>query len=146
MRAALALVVSAWLGAAILLAASVAPSAFAVLPSRALAGALVGRVLPALFISGLVLGVLASVVWGARWWPGAALAVSCAIAQFAVGPRIDRVRLAIAGPVEALADTDPRRLAFGRLHALSVGLLGVAMLAALVIVFDSWRSYGQYSR
>ncbi len=141
-----ALVVSAWLGAAILMSASVAPAAFAVLPSRALAGALVGRVLPPLFVTGVLVGALAAACepsW--RRAAGATMAVVCAVAQFVVGPRIDRVRLAIAGPVEALAETDPRRIAFGRLHALSVGLLGVAMLAALVIVLAAWRSYGQYS-
>ena len=35
----------AWLGAAIFVAAFVAPAAFAVLPTRALAGAIVGRIL-----------------------------------------------------------------------------------------------------
>lgn len=136
---AVTLFVSAWLGAALLLSASVAPAAFAVLPSRSLAGALVGRVLPPLFIAGVVLGALAGVL--GRSLPGAVMAIACGIDQFAVGPRIDRIRVAIAGPVEALADTDPRRMAFGRLHAVSVGLLGVAMIAALTIVIAAWRSY-----
>jgi uncharacterized protein DUF4149 len=137
-----ALVVAAWLGAAILLSASVAPAAFAVLPSRMLAGALVARILPAVFVAGILVGALAAAL-SPTWRRAAALimAVSCAAAQFAVGPRIDRLRIAIAGPVDALAATDPRRVAFGRLHGLSVALLGVAMLAALVIVFAAWRSY-----
>jgi hypothetical protein len=46
------LLLAAWLGAGMLLAAVVAPAAFAVLPSRTLAGALVGRVLPTVFIAG----------------------------------------------------------------------------------------------
>ncbi|MDE3217575.1 MAG: DUF4149 domain-containing protein, partial [Gemmatimonadota bacterium] len=45
---------SVWLGAAVLLAAAVAPAAFAVLPSRSLAGDLVGRVLPVIFWSGML--------------------------------------------------------------------------------------------
>ena len=53
---------SAWLGAAVLVAAVVAPAAFAVLPTRTLAGALVGRVLPVLFYSGAVVGVVAALL------------------------------------------------------------------------------------
>jgi hypothetical protein len=146
---AVALVVSAWLGAAVLLATSVAPSAFAVLPSRMLAGALIARVLPPLFVAGLVVGLLA-VVMETRWQRGAGVVMvgACAIGQFVVGRRIDRLRATIGGPLDALAENDPRRLAFGRLHGLSVGLLGVAMIAALVIAVAAvfaWRSHGQYS-
>ena len=49
-----ALLLAAWLGAGVLFAAVVAPAAFAVLPSRNLAGALVGRVLPVVLIAGVV--------------------------------------------------------------------------------------------
>src|SRR4029453_4191577 len=48
---------SAWLGPPVLLAPVVAPAAFAVLPSRTLAGALVGRVLPVVFIAGLIVAL-----------------------------------------------------------------------------------------
>ena len=130
---------SAWLGAAVLLATVVAPAAFAVLPSRTLAGALVGRVLPVVFIAGLVVALAA--LWLDSGDRGRAIrvrramlvvaAVSCAAAQFAVGPRIERVRKEIGGPVEQLAPDDPRRIAFGRLHAASVAWLGLAMVAAV---------------
>ena len=130
---------SAWLGAAILLATVVAPAAFAVLPSRTLAGALVGRVLPVVFIAGLIVA-LAS-LWldcgvrgraiGVRRSMLIVAAISCAAAQFAVGPRIERVRKEIGGPVEQLSPDDPRRIAFGRLHAASVAWLGLAMVAAV---------------
>ena len=129
---------AAWLGAAALAAAVVAPAAFAVLPSRAIAGALVGRVLPPLFLAGLVVGVLASgLQWGAGGpWSGLRLALplvvalECATAQFGIAPRIARVRAEIGPSVEALAPTDPRRGEFGRLHGISVLLLGSAGLAA----------------
>src|SRR5918912_972532 len=86
---------AAWLGAAALVAGAVAPAAFAVLPSRALAGALVGRVLPVIFLAGVALGAVAgylSFAAGARAAGSAALvvAVACAVAQFAVGARIAR--------------------------------------------------------
>jgi hypothetical protein len=129
---------AAWLGSAVLVAAVVAPAAFAVLPSRTLAGALVGRVLPVLFWSGMVVGVaVALVTWSmpARGWrtsAALALAASCAAAQLVVAPRIERVRIQIGGAVDALDPGDPRRQAFGRLHGMSVAWMGVGMLAALL--------------
>jgi hypothetical protein len=131
------ILLSAWLGAAVLVTTVVAPAAFALLPSRTLAGALVGRVLPVLFIAGLVVALaslsLDSGDHGRAIRVRRAMlivaAVSCAAAQFAVAPRIERVRKEIVGPVEQLSTDDPRRIAFGRLHAASVAWLGVAMVA-----------------
>lgn len=137
---------AAWLGAAILFAAAVAPAAFAVLPSRTLAGAIVGRVLPQILYAGIVLGAVVVVLdWGgagsrARLVAGLVTLVSCAIAQFAIGTRIERVRRTIPGSIEALAPDDPRRIAFGRLHAMSVGWLAVAMIAALVALVLAARA------
>jgi hypothetical protein len=135
------LVVAVWIGLALFFAAVVAPAAFAVLPSRALAGALVGRVLPVIFVTGALVGGLIAgmeLTVGARgsWRAGGALvlAASCAIAQLVVTPRIERLRAAIGPSLESLAPDDARRLAFGRLHALSVGWLGVAMVAAAVVL------------
>jgi len=48
---------AAWLGAAIFFSVVVAQAAFAVLPTRTLAGALVGRILPVLFFAGMILGL-----------------------------------------------------------------------------------------
>lgn len=128
---------AAWLGAALLVAAVVAPAAFAVLPSRALAGALVGRVLPVVFLAGIVVGTLAAIFRAggyemARLGAGVATGLFCAVAQLGIAPRIEAVRAAIGPSVEALAPGDARRVAFGRLHGLSVLCLGAAMLAALV--------------
>ena len=137
-----ALLLAAWLGAGILFAAVVAPAAFAVLPSRTLAGALVGKVLPTVFVAGMAIAVVAAVL--DRGTAGrasrvrrvalAVLAISCAVAQFVVGPRIERIRGEIGGPVEQLAPSDPRRTAFGRLHAISVAWLGLAMLSGATAV------------
>lgn len=139
-------VLAAWLGAALLFAAAVAPAAFAVLPSRSLAGAIVGRVLPQILYAGIVVGVVVVALdWGgagsrARLVAGLVTIVSCAIAQFAVGTRIERVRQSIPGAIESLAPDDPRRVAFGRLHAMSVGWLAIAMLAALVALVLAARA------
>ena len=130
-----------WLGGAILFSAIVAPALFATLPTRTLAGAVVGRVLPAIFYSGMVVGVITAFLdWQARgeWsWRGGAtmglvMLVSCAVAQLVVSPRIERVRESIGGVIENLAPDDPRRAEFGKLHAVSVGWLGVAMLCAAI--------------
>ena len=133
------LLLAVWIGAALLFALVVAPAAFAVLPSRELAGALVGRILPVIFYAGVVIGSLIVILdvlgrsgsWG-RTAAGAVSALSCAVAQLVVGSRIERIRLSIGGPLDALAMDDPRRVAFGKLHAISVGWLGIAMLAAVI--------------
>lgn len=133
------LLLAVWIGAALLFTVVVAPAAFSVLPTRTLAGALVGRVLPVIFYAGVVIGSLIVVLeligrtgaWG-RSAAGAVSALACALAQLVVGTRIDRLRAAIGGPLDALAADDPRRIAFGRLHAISVGWLGLAMVAAII--------------
>lgn len=141
------LLLGAWIGAALLFTTVVAPAAFAVLPTRSLAGALVGRVLPVLFYAGLIVGALIVLLdmltptraWG-RATAGAVAALACAVAQLAVGARIDRLRVEIGGPLDALAADDPRRLAFGKLHAISVVWLAVAMVAALVALVLAIRA------
>jgi hypothetical protein len=142
-----ALLLAVWIGAALLFTVVVAPAAFDVLPTRTLAGALVGRVLPILFYAGVVIGsaiVVLDLVGRTGAWSraaaGAVSALACAVAQLVVGTRIDKLRAAISGPLEALAADDPRRLAFGRLHAISVAWLGIAMLAALVALVLAVRA------
>lgn len=141
------LLIALWLGAAAFFSLVVARAAFAVLPTRMLAGALVGRALPVLFVAGLAVGaVLVLLEWRTarphtgRLVAGGVMIVACAIAQFGVAPRIGRLRAAIGGSLEALAPGDPRRAAFGRLHAISVGWLGLAIVAACVAMFLVWRA------
>jgi hypothetical protein len=138
-----ALALALWFGAALLLAAVVAPAAFAALPSRALAGAVVGRVLPVIFIAGIVVGalVVALALAGgpapytrARAGAGLVLAGACGVAQLVVAPRIHRLREEIGPSLEALAIDDARRVAFGRLHGMSVAWMGLGMLAAVTAV------------
>ncbi len=123
-----------WLGAALLFAVVVAPAAFAVLPTRALAGLLVGRVLPVLFWSGAFVGA-AMLPGSTGWRRGAAVVIVIASlgAQLVVAPRIQRLRTALGPHIEAVDPADDRRVAFGRLHAVSVALLGVGMLGAAAL-------------
>ncbi len=136
---AVVLLTALWGGGALLAVTTVAPAAFRVLPTRALAGALVGQVLPVLFVAGMGIGVLAMAL-SPRGAPrsllrrlGAAGTIAgCAVAQLVIGPRISALRERIGPSVEALAATDPLRVTFGKLHGLSVLSLGVAMIFALV--------------
>ena len=139
---------SLWLGAAALFVSSVAPAAFAVMPTRTLAGAIVGEVLPAVFYAGMAVGTAVmglellagrSVLWN-RGLAATVMLAACVIAQFVIGSRIDRLRVAIGGSLDTLPIGDVRRAAFGRLHGASVALLGLAMLAAAVALVMSMRA------
>lgn len=142
---------SLWLGAAVVVGAVVAPAAFAVLPTRTLAGALVGRVLPALFWSGAGVGLLVAVLSRrdgfarGRTLLGLAVTMACLAAQLAVAPRIARVRADVTVPIDRLAPDDARRVAFGRLHGASVALLGVAALSGAAALFFTVRALASSS-
>ena len=139
---------SLWLGAAGLFVSSVAPAAFAVMPTRTLAGAIVAQVLPAVFYAGIAVGIAVMVfellagrsIIGRRGLAAIVMVVACGIAQFWIDSRIGRLRADIGGSLEALDAGDPRRILFGRLHGASVALLGVAMLAALVALVMAMRA------
>jgi hypothetical protein len=138
------ILLSAWLGAALFFSAATAPALFRVLPSRTLAGAVVGRTLPVVFVSGTVIGlVIAVLAWRAASpaYGRAVVAVSAAgvavlrsVAQFAIGARIGRLRASLDTTLESLPAGDPVRAEFGRLHALSVACLGLAMLLAIIVL------------
>jgi len=142
------LVSSAWLGAALFFSAVVAPAAFRALPDASMAGALVRATLPAVFYAGIVAGIVS--LWlglGAsvsarrvRTACAVGVALCCAVAQFGAVQPIERLRARLTTPIESLAPSDPLRITFGRLHALSVGLLGLAMILAAVTVVLSWRA------
>ena len=135
-----ALLVALWLGAALLTVAVVAPGAFAVLPTRAMAGDMVGRVLPVVFVGAIVVPAL--VLWIApitrRSPPAIAMSalamLSAAAALAVVNPRIAALRVVAVVPIDQLAPGDPRRAMFGLLHVISVALLGAAMLALAILL------------
>ncbi|MEO7456664.1 MAG: DUF4149 domain-containing protein [Gemmatimonadaceae bacterium] len=132
-----AAMLAAWLGAAGFLSAVVAPAAFAVLPTRALAGAIVGRALPVLFVLGIAFGIGVAVmnrVIGAerRATIASATYASACAAALLVALRLDRELKDLGVPVDTLALTDARRIAFGRMHGMSVMFMGVGMVAAVI--------------
>src|SRR5215467_11134812 len=85
---------SVWLGAAVLLAAVVAPAAFDVLPSRTMAGDVVGRVLAALLYAGVVISFVVGMIEavrqsGQRAGFGFLIGVAC-MAALVIGQKLDR--------------------------------------------------------
>jgi hypothetical protein len=137
-----ALLLAAWLGAALYFSVVVTRAAFAVLPTRTLAGALVGQTLPVLFDAGMLVGAflvvsaLLSPSGAARTASlagGIAIAALSGLARFVILTRIERLRLTMPAAIDSLPIGDPSRRAFGQLHAMSVGALGLAMLAGIVV-------------
>ncbi|MEP7065843.1 MAG: DUF4149 domain-containing protein [Gemmatimonadota bacterium] len=137
-----AVLLTAWIGAALYFSVVVTRAAFAVLPSRTMAGALVGQTLPVLFDSGMLIG--ACLIGAALLSPtgsgrtasiagGVAIVALTALARFVILARIARLRSTMPAAIDSLATTDPARRAFGQLHAISVGALGLAMLIGIVV-------------
>lgn len=141
------LLIALWLGAALFFSFAVAPSAFAVLPGRELAGMIVNRTLSIVNYAGLIIGlvVLASAFAmpgrekGVRFWIEQAglfvLTVACAVGQFVIAARLRSLREQMGKPIDEVALDDPLRVAFNDLHGYSVVVLSIAMIAAIIIFF-----------
>lgn len=141
------LLVALWLGAAIFFASAVAPSAFGVLPSRELAGAVVNRTLAIVNYGGFIIGlflIISSYVSRAGvnrvklWLEQGVLLImtaACAFGQFVISARLAQLRQQIGRPIDEIAESDPLRIAFNDLHGYSVTVLAVAMISALVAFF-----------
>ncbi|HWS54501.1 MAG TPA: DUF4149 domain-containing protein [Pyrinomonadaceae bacterium] len=138
------LVAALWLGGAAFFSFAVAPSAFAVLPTRDLAGALVARTLAVVNVGGALAGLLllATLPFGrarvgrfALRAEAAALAVvaaSSAAGHWLIAARMRALRAQMAAPIDSLAPADPLRVAFNDLHGYSVAALLAGMLAGVV--------------
>ncbi len=122
---------------------------FAVMPTKDLAGAVVGYSLARLHIMGIVAGcvyLLATIVLeksvGALARPAALLVflmIICTMAsQYGVIARMDVLR-AQMGSVDATAADSPLRVSFDRLHQFSVRLESVVLLSGLVALFLTAR-------
>ena len=142
-----ALLIALWLGAACFFSFAVAPSAFGVLPSRELAGAMVSRTLMIVNLSGLIIGAIALalsfvkrtdikpyLIWAERLLL-AVLIAACAVGQFVFGLWLSYVKAQIGRPIDEVAADDPLRMQFNNLHEYSVWVLITGMIAALVAFF-----------
>src|ERR1700739_2213865 len=142
-----------WLGGLIFFSFVVAPSAFAVRPTRHMAGSLVSRSLSLLHWMGIVSGLVflvASLLYS-RVTTGSAhpfaarhllvvimLVLTC-VSQFGISPRMARLRASV-GEVDNVPLNDPARLRFNALHVWSTRLEGGVFLLGVVLAYLTAQS------
>ena len=148
------LALTLWVGGLFILGAIAAPSIFEVLATqhvagdRVIAGAVFGEILRRFHLLSYACGfvllttLLARGVLGPRpIWFAARVGTAClmvaatAYSGLVVSSQIARVQAQIGGAPSSLPEGDPRRAAFGRLHATSTGLQMVPLLGGLLLLF-----------
>jgi hypothetical protein len=137
-----------WLGGLIFFAFVLAPTVFSILPSRHLAGSVVGRSLGALHWMGIISGIifLASSILYSRLTKGTPhlfdarhifvclmLALTL-ILQFGIIPRMDALRASI-GEIDSVPPDNPARMQFDALHVWSTRVESGVLLLGLVVVY-----------
>jgi hypothetical protein len=141
------LLLGVWFGAAVFFSFAVAPSAFAVLPSREVAGMMVSRSLTIVNISGLVIGLILLatsfagtlaanriLLWAERILL-IILPAACALGLFIGTFWLPSVKAQMGRPIDEVALEDPLRIQFNNLHEYSVWVLVAGMVAALIAFF-----------
>ncbi len=144
-----------WIGGLIFFAFVLAPTAFSpgLLPSRQLAGAVVGRSLDGLHSMALVSGVvflIASMLYGRLTRGNAkpmatrhllviAMLMLTAISQFKISPRMHAIRNEV-GAIDNLSLDNPQRTEFDRLHAWSEHFEEAVLLLGLVALYSTAQS------
>lgn len=146
------LLLGVWLGSMMFFSFAVAPSAFAVLPSRHFAGLMVGSTLVKVEVIGLAIGSLLLLLQILKTRTPAAgvklnsvllvvmLAATAAL-YFWISPAMNSLRLAMGNEIDSVPVTDPLRVQFNDLHQYSVRLMGTAILAGLVLLFCTVRGW-----
>ncbi|MGD0512042.1 MAG: DUF4149 domain-containing protein [Terriglobales bacterium] len=138
-----------WIGGLIFFAFVLAPTAFSVLPSRHLAGTVVGRSLGALHWMGIVSGIIflaSSILYsqltkGSPHFFAARNVLICLmlaltlISQFGIIPRMDTLRASIGGEIDSVPADNPARMQFDALHVWSTRVEGGVFLLGLVVVY-----------
>ena len=141
-----------WVGGLVVAGALVAPSVFGVLQAwnqlegRVLAGQVFGEVLLRLtwlsYVMGAVMFITLTlhrllgarpVKYGIRVGIMTLMLVMMMVTGFYLIPRVDAIQAEVSGPVAELPDTDPRRVAFNRLHGLSNILFSITALGGLAL-------------
>lgn len=144
------LLLGLWLGAAIFFGAAVAPVLFGVLRgagltnANELAGSIVTRLLAIINTGGFEIGLFL-IVTGlfvsrngnrlARFAEMISLAIMTimvAVGHWVISARMVALRVAMQLPIDQIAPSDPRRVAFGSLHGYSVAAMGIAIVAGLI--------------
>lgn len=141
------LVLALWMGSIFYFAAVVAPTAFAVLPTRTLAGMVVSRSLANLHWIGIVCGLvfllcsvlLAMIEGGPSPFHGrdlllvAMMAITLA-AHFGIERRMNNLK-ANMGVIDVIPQQDARRVEFNRLHVWSERLEGSVFFCGIVLLY-----------
>ena len=141
-----------WLGGLIFFAFVLAPTVFSpgLLPSRQMAGSIVGRSLDRLHCMAIVCGtvfLIASMLYSriasgnarplaARHVLIALMLLLTVISQFAISPRMHAIR-AEAGVVDDLPPDNPLRMEFDRLHMWSEKFEVAVLLLGLVALYGT---------
>jgi hypothetical protein len=147
-----------WVGGLITAGALVAPSVFGVLQAwnetqgRELAGQVFGEVLLRLtWLSYAMGGIMfitltlhrllgaRPVKYGIRVGIMAMMLLLMMYIGFYLLPGVDAIQTEVQGPVSALAETDPRRMEFDRLHGLSNILFSLTAIGGLALCFWETR-------
>jgi hypothetical protein len=142
-----------WLGGMAIAGLVVAPVTFAVLEAwnpatgRVLAGEVFGAVLARIHLIAYAAGALMFVVltiqrilgprpksYGIRVALIGLMLAFTAYAGVLHAPRIDRLQTEVAGPMNQLPPSDPRRTEFDGLHRLSTYLAGSTLVVGLVLL------------
>ncbi len=148
------LALTLWVGGLLVLGAIAAPSVFDVLAvrhianDRVIAGAIFGEVLRRFhllsYVCALVLlaALVARGVMGPRPLQFALrvgiaflMLVATSASGLIIAPRIARIQSATGVAPSTLAESDPRRVEFGRLHAMSSAIQLVPILGGLFLLF-----------
>jgi len=140
-----------WLGGIIFFAFVLAPTVFSALPTRNLAGMVVSRSLARLHWIGLFSGIAYLVLslvlsrlagsfqpFALRHLLVLLMIALVLIAQFGIAGKMNRLR-ADMGVIDSVAQDDPRRLEFNRLHLWSTRAEGTILILGLAVLFLTTR-------
>jgi hypothetical protein len=158
LRYAALLALAVWVGGLAVLGGLAAPSIFDVIAARqvadgrVLAGAIFGEALRRFHLLSYACGgvliatLLARAVLGPRPRPfgvrlilAVLMLAASAYSGIVVSGRIERTRAEIGVAPSSVAESDPRRAAFGRLHALSTALHAIPLAGGLLLLFLETR-------
>jgi hypothetical protein len=152
------LLLGLWLGAAVFFGAAVAPAVFGVLRgaqlpnANELAGMMITRLLATINRGGFEISLFL-IVTGyflskkenqlkrfAEMISLAIMAIMTGVSHWIISARMLALRAAMQSPIDQIASSDPRRVAFDALHGYSVIAMGIAIVAGLVAFLIIARS------
>ncbi len=149
-----ALLLAVWIGSMIFFSFAVAPTAFAVLNDRELAGRIVTATISRVEWIGLIAGPLLLLIQATTWRgvaPGGAAKVirglllvlmtaMAALSKFWVSAKMASLRVQMGG-IENVPVDNPLRVEFNFLHQFSTSAMAVALLAGFAVLFLTVRSW-----